>query len=99
MSYTADKAKLQTVVHKHEQLAPAICPCIFSAGEYWLSAKAAPPDLCWSVASSLKQERLHNKWGIKYAGENSWSHMYLQRVLYHVMDTLISGWTKVANER
>ena len=30
--------------------------------------------------------------GIKYAGEYSLSHIYLQRVLYHVMYTLISGW-------
>ena len=27
----------------------------------------------------------------KYAGEYSWIHTYLQRILYHVMDTLISG--------
>ena len=31
-------------------------------------------------------------WESKYAGAYSWSHTYLQRVLYHVMDTLLSGW-------
>ena len=70
-------------------VAPAICLCIYSAGDYILSAGASPYLL---VASSLQQERLHSKWGSKYAGENSWSHTYLQQVLYHVMDTLISGW-------
>ena len=34
---------------------------------------------------------LHYTWGNKYAGEYSCSHTYLQRVLYHVRDTLISG--------
>ena len=40
----------------------------------------------WLLASS------RSKSGSKYAGENSWSNTYLQRVLCHVMDTLISGW-------
>ena len=39
----------------------------------------------------LHIERLHNAWGNKYAGDYSWSHTYLQRGLYHVMGTLISG--------
>ena len=30
-------------------------------------------------------------WGGKYAGENSWNPTYLQQVVYHIMDTLISG--------
>ena len=45
-------------------VAPAICPCMFSAGEYLISAGAA---LYLLVASSLKQEQLQNKWGNKYA--------------------------------
>ena len=71
-------------------VAPAICLCIFRAGEYLPTAGAATADICWTVASSLYQEQLHKR-GSKYSGGNSWSHTYLQGVLYYVMDTLISG--------
>ena len=67
-------------------MAPEICPAYLVLVNIDYQPGLLPQTSAdqWRVASS--------KWGSKYIGGNNWSHIYLLRVLYHVMDTLKSGW-------
>ena len=67
-------------------VAPQICPSYLVLGNIDYQPELLPQNSAdqWRVVCS--------KWGSKYVGGNNWSPTYLLRVLYHVMDTLISGW-------
>ena len=53
---------------------------------FYISRSHSPRPLTSNVFKPLAGAA-PQAWGNKYAGQYIWSHTYLQRVLYHVMDT------------
>ena len=93
--------KLQTVVRVYEQLGLRCGSSNLPLHIwYWwifnISRSRSPRHLLSNVVQFLAGTAPHT-WGNKYAGEYSWSHTYLQRVLYCAMDTLVSGcrWPRI----